>query len=90
MPARIRTDSARDDELPEVESVEEAVKLAATEATSVVFLPSALEAARASQYPDPQQVLLDLRALNRVAAGWAAGTLGEIFALVSRRSRFGS
>ncbi len=73
--ARAETDTAREDELPEVESVEEAVRLAASESTNVVYLPTAFEAARASQYPDPQQVLLDLRALNRVAARWEAGTL---------------
>ena len=34
--------------------------------TNVVYLPTAFEAARASQYPDPQQVLLDLRVLREL------------------------
>lgn len=64
-----------DDDLPDVATVEDAVRLASEEVTNVVFLPSAYASARDSKYPEPAQVLSDLRALGRVAAKWAAGDL---------------
>lgn len=77
--ATIGADEQRPDDLPEVDTVEDAVRLAAAEATNVVYLPRAYEEARASNYPDPQQVLLDLRALHRVAEKWKDGNLGGDF-----------
>ena len=68
-------DEATYDEAPEVDSVEDAVRLAASETGAVIYLPSAYDSARESEYPNPQQVLQDLRALNRVAGRWAQGAL---------------
>lgn len=73
--AQVGAEPASDDELEEVDSVLDAVKKAQVEATRVVYLQSALDAARESQYPNPQQVLKDLRALDRVASLWAKGEL---------------
>lgn len=77
--ATIGADEQRPDDLPEVETVEEAVRIASTEATNVVYLQRAFDEARVSSYPDPQQVLLDLRALHRVAEKWKNGTMGGDF-----------
>jgi len=77
--ARVGAEEAGDEEIPEVESVEEAVRLAAAEATNVIFLQSAFDSARESEYPNPQQVLNDLRAVSRVAARWAEDRLGGDF-----------
>lgn len=63
------------DEAPEADCVEDAVRIAASETSAVVYLPSAYESARESEYPNPQQVLQDLRALNRVADRWAQNSL---------------
>lgn len=73
--AQSSDDDDDDDDVPDVPSVEEAVRLASQELAHVVFLPSAFAAARESRYPDPRQVLRDLRALGRVAARWAGGDL---------------
>jgi hypothetical protein len=74
--ARVAVDSERDvDVLPEVGTVEEAVRTAAGESPHIVYLNSAYDSARDSQYVDPDQVLTDLRALERVAARWSAGDL---------------
>lgn len=69
------TDDEEDDELPDVASVEDAVKLASNELSHVVFLPSAYAAAREAKFPHSGQVLRDLQALGRVAEKWAAGEL---------------
>lgn len=69
-------DDVNDDQLPEVDSVRHAVETAASEATGgIVYLPSAYDSADRSEYPNPQQVLADLRCLNRVAARWLADDL---------------
>jgi hypothetical protein len=68
-----------DEDPPEVESVRDAVALAAAEAVAVVYLPQAYESGAESEYSNPQQVLRDLRALNRVAARWASGELPHGF-----------
>jgi len=68
-----------DDDLNEVDTVEEAVRKAADEATRVVYLNGAYDSARESRYPDPNQVLKDLRALERVAQRWVAGDLTSGF-----------
>jgi len=73
--AQTSADEADDDDVPDVATVEDAVKLMSEEATNVVFLPSAYASARESKYPEPTQVLRDLGALGRVAAKWAAGEL---------------
>lgn len=77
--AQSSADEEDDEELPDVASVEDAVKLASEELSNVVFLPAAFAAARESKYPDPNQVLRDLRALGRVASKWAAGDLSGGF-----------
>ena len=64
----------------EVQTVEEAVRLAAAEAANVVFLDSAYVSARGSMYAHPTQVLADLRAVIRVAARWANDDLPGGFA----------
>ena len=77
--ARAGAEEAGDEDIPEVESVEEAVRRAAAEATNVIYLQSAFDSAHESEYPNPQQALNDLRAVNRVAARWAEGRLGGDF-----------
>jgi hypothetical protein len=77
--ARVGAEEAGDADIPEVESVEEAVRLAAEEATNVIYLQAAFDSARESEYPNPQQALNDLRAVNRVAARWAEDRLGGDF-----------
>jgi TolA-binding protein len=69
------TEDEEEDDLPDVASVEDAVRLASKEPSNVVFLPSAYAAARESKYPYPRQVLRDLQALGRVSKRWAAGEL---------------
>lgn len=64
-----------DDDRQEVSTVEEAVHRAASEAENVVFLPGAYESARESAYPNPQQVLEDLRVIIKVAKKWRDGEL---------------
>jgi hypothetical protein len=73
--AETAVDETTDDDALEVETVEDAVRLAATETENVVYLQSAFESARESQYASPSQALRDLRAINRVAARWRAGDL---------------
>lgn len=67
------------DELENVASVEEAVRLAAGEAENVIFLPSAFTSAKVSTYPNPQRVLRDLRAILRVAKLWRVESLPDGF-----------
>lgn len=72
-------DEEDDEELEDVATVEEAVRIVSGEATNVIFLESAFAAARESKYPEPRQVLKDLRALCRVAETWGRGELSSGF-----------
>lgn len=77
--AERRTAQADEDELESVqepESVGHAVELAAAVCPHLEFLPEAHSSAAASEFKRPQQVLDDLRALDRVADAWARGQLG--------------
>lgn len=57
-------------------TVAEAVVAAEDSCAHLVFLPEAHASASASSYPDAGRVLSDLRALDRLASAWAAGSLG--------------
>lgn len=56
-------------------NVSDAVRIAASECQHLVFLPEARESAERSGFDRPQQVLDDLRALDRAAQDWRAGSL---------------
>ena len=77
--AERRTVHAEEDELDsadEPDSIAHAVELAASVCPHLEFLPEAHSSAAASEFKRPQQVLDDLRALDRVADAWARGQLG--------------
>lgn len=57
--------------LPEVRTVLEAVELAAEHAEHLIYTERAFETARTAPYSEPQKLLRDLVALDRVAAAWA-------------------
>ncbi len=59
----------------EPKDVADAVRIAEAECQHLVFLPEARESAERSGFDRPQQVLDDLRALNRAAQDWRAGDL---------------
>lgn len=71
--------SDRDDEPPEVDSVLEAVELAASEASNVVYLHGAFDSAKESEFQNPQVVLDLLRIVHSVADRWAKGDLAGGF-----------
>lgn len=57
--------------LPTVRTVLEAVELAAAHAEHLVYTDRAFDTARTAPYSEPQKLLRDLVALDRVAAAWA-------------------
>jgi hypothetical protein len=57
--------------LPTVRTVLEAVELAAARAEHLVYTDRAFDTARTAPYSEPQKLLRDLVALDRVAAAWA-------------------
>ncbi|MFA4928991.1 MAG: hypothetical protein WC558_10775 [Patulibacter sp.] len=57
--------------LPAVRTVLEAVELAAAHAEHLIYTERAFETARTAPYSEPQKLLRDLVALDRVAAAWA-------------------
>ncbi len=57
--------------LPAVRTVLDAVELAASHAEHLVYTERAFETARTAPYSEPQKLLRDLVALDRVAAAWA-------------------
>ncbi len=57
--------------LPTVRTVLEAVELAAAHAEHLVYTDRAFDTARTAPYGEPQKLLRDLVALDRVAAAWA-------------------
>ncbi len=57
--------------LPAVRTVSEAVELAAAHAEHLIYTERAFETARTAPYSEPQKLLRDLVALDRVAAAWA-------------------
>lgn len=63
------------EELPGPTTVGAAVEQAAVTCDYLEILPEALASARASEYPNPPQVLADLQSLNAVAAAWARDSL---------------
>jgi Sec-independent protein translocase protein TatA len=64
----------RADELPEVRTVLQAVELAAAHAEHLVYTDRAFSSARTAPYTEPQKLLRDLVALDRVAAAWDVET----------------
>jgi Sec-independent protein translocase protein TatA len=60
----------RADELPEVRTVLQAVELAAAHAEHLIYTDRAFSSARTAPYTEPQKLLRDLVALDRVAAAW--------------------
>lgn len=65
-------------ELPDVRTVLEAVELAAAHAEHLIYTDRAFETARTAPYGEPQKLLRDLVALDRVAAAWAVeGGIGR-------------
>ncbi len=77
--AERQTAHADEDELDSVqepESIRHAVELAASVCPHLEFLPEAYSSAADSEFRRPQQVIDDLRALDRVAGAWARGELG--------------
>lgn len=57
--------------LPTVRTVLEAVELAAAHAEHLIYTDRAFDTARTAPYSEPQKLLRDLVALDRVAAAWA-------------------
>lgn len=57
--------------LPMVRTVLEAVELAAAHAEHLIYTDRAFDTARTAPYSEPQKLLRDLVALDRVAAAWA-------------------
>lgn len=57
--------------LPTVRTVLEAVELAADHAEHLIYTDRAFDTARTAPYSEPQKLLRDLVALDRVAAAWA-------------------
>lgn len=72
----VHVDEDELDSVQEPESIMHAVELAASVCPQLEFLPEAYSSAAASEFKRPQQVLDDLRALDRVADAWARGELG--------------
>ncbi|WP_084630155.1 hypothetical protein [Patulibacter americanus] len=64
----------RADELPEVRTVLQAVELAAAHAEHLIYTDRAFSSARTAPYTEPQKLLRDLVALDRVAAAWDVET----------------
>ncbi len=58
-------------------TVLEAVQLAELQCPNLTFLKEVLTSAKASHYPDPQQVLTDLVALDQVADAWRRNVLPQ-------------
>ena len=71
-------EESADDDLegsPAPTTVLVAVKQAQATCSHLEILPQALTSAAASEYPNPGQVLTDLRALDQVAAAWASDAI---------------